>query len=315
MKFRLALPGTHRIPAVNDHVPEAARWANNLAAPDFQRIAAAIDGLRYEAITVSDHLAMPYFEVPRLGPFWMDALSVMSFVAGSTRRVRVDASVLVAPYRHPLALAKALSTIDVLSGGRLDVSVGVGHAVREFEVLGVDFDQRGAITDETLEAVIRLWSEDEPSFHGRFFRIDGLAFEPKPVQQPRPPIYVGGNSKPALRRAARYEGWQPNPTEFSVEEIPPLLDYIQDQPEFSGKGKSFELCWVGTVPGLSRPVFSDLARTSLRGYRNEVIDRVSYLADLGITMVAVPAPITQSPDEFLDFVRWFDEDVISLAGA
>jgi probable F420-dependent oxidoreductase len=314
MKFRMALPGTHHIPPANDNVPEAAQWASGLTAPDFQRIAAAVDELRYDAITVSDHLGMPYFEVPRLGPFWMDALSVMSFVAGSTRRVRVDASVLVAPYRHPLALAKALSTIDVLSGGRIDVSVGVGHAEREFEVLGIDFDQRGAITDETLDAVLELWSADEPSFQGRFFRIDGLAFEPKPVQQPRPPIYVGGNSRPALRRASRYDGWQPNPTEFSVEEIPPLLDYIRDQPEFTGKEKSFELCWVGTVPGASRPIFADLMGGLLASYRDQVVDRLGYLAGLGITMVAVPAPITQSPDEFIDFVRWFDEEVISRAG-
>ena len=106
------------------------------------RIAATIDGLGYDAITTSEHLAMPYEEVPRLGPYWMHALSVMAFVSGATKRVRVDASVLVLPYYHPLAFAKALSTIDVLSGGRLDVSIGVGHAMREFEALGVPFAER-----------------------------------------------------------------------------------------------------------------------------------------------------------------------------
>jgi probable F420-dependent oxidoreductase len=314
MKFRIALPGTHHIPPANDHVPEAAQWASRIAAPEFQRIAGAIDGFGYDAITVSEHLAMPYFEVPRLGPFWMDALSVMAFVTGSTRRVRVDTTVLVVPYHHPLALAKALSTIDVLSGGRLDVSIGVGHAVREFEVLGVDFADRGAITDETLEAVIELWSADEPSYHGRFFHIDGLAFEPKPVQQPRPPIYVGGNSKPALRRAARYDGWQPNPTEFSVEEVPGLLDYIREQGDFAGKEKTFEVCWVGTVPGVSRPVFGDLSASDRDRYGSEIVDRLGHLRDLGITMVSVPTPVTQSADDFLEFVEWFDDAVISNVG-
>jgi probable F420-dependent oxidoreductase len=311
VRFRIALPGNNHIPPANDHVPEAAAWATTLSAPDFQRIASVIDEQGYDAITTSEHLAMPYFEVPRLGPFWMDALSVMAFVAGATRRIRVDTSVLVVPYHHPLAFAKALSTIDVLSGGRLDVSVGVGHAVREFEVLGVPFDERGAITDETLAAMEVLWRDDEPEFHGRYFTIDGLAFEPKPVQRPRPPIYVGGNSKPALRRAARYDGWQPNPTTFSVEEIPPLLDYLRSQPDFAGKEATFDLCWVGTVPGVERPAFGDLSGGRREAFRDQIVDRLGYLEGFGVTTVSVPVPETHSIEEYLDFVRWFAEEVIA----
>jgi probable F420-dependent oxidoreductase len=254
---------------------------------------------------------MPYFEVPRLGPYWMDALSVMAFVTGSTRRVRVSTSVLIVPYHHPLAFAKALSTIDVLSGGRLDVSVGVGHAVREFEVLGVPFGERGAITDETLDAMAELWSADEPSFHGRYFQIEGLAFEPKPVQQPRPPIYVGGNSKPALRRAARYDGWEPNPTHFFVDEIPPLVDYIRSQREFADKGSRFQICWVGSIPGVERPDFGALSETARTAHAERMLERLGYLASLGITTVSVPEPVTKSIGDYLEFVQWFDEEVIS----
>jgi probable F420-dependent oxidoreductase len=314
VKYRIALPGTNHIPPANDHVPEAAQWATRLAAPEFQRIASAIDDLRYDTIATSEHLGMPYFEVPRLGPFWMDALSVMAFVAGATRRVRVDTSVLVIPYHHPLALAKALSTIDVLSGGRLDVSIGVGHAVREFEVLGVPFAERGVITDETLDAVLELWRADEPTYQGRFFQIDGLAFEPKPVQQPRPPIYVGGNSKAALRRAARFEGWQPNPTEFSVEEMPPLIDYIRSQASFAGKESSFDICWVGTLPGVDRPVFADLSAAERDSYAGRVVERIDALRPLGVTTTSVPVPITQSLEDYLDFIGWFDAEVIGKVG-
>jgi probable F420-dependent oxidoreductase len=311
LRFNIALPGNNHIPPANDHVPAASLWATRLKAPDFQRIAAVIDGCGYHAITTSEHLAMPYFEVPRLGPYWMDALSVMAFVTGATRRVRVSTSVLVVPYHHPLAFAKALSTIDVLSGGRLDVSVGVGHAVREFEVLGTPFGERGAITDETIEAMVELWSADEPSFHGRYFQIDGLAFEPKPVQQPRPPIYVGGNSKPALRRAARYDGWEPNPTYFSVDEIPPLVDYIRSQRDFSDKESMFQICWVGSIPGVARPDFAALSEAGRIAHADQIIERLAYLARLGITTVSVPEPVTQSIDNYLDFVRWFDEEVIA----
>lgn len=311
MMFEVGMPGRNHIPPVNGHVPEAPEWATRLAAPDFQIIAEVIDRLGYHSISTSEHLAMPYFEVPRLGAYWPDALTVMAFLAGATRRVRVGVSVLVVPYHHPLILAKALATMDVLSGGRLEVSVGVGHAVREFEVLGVPFAERGAITDETLEATIELWSADEPSYHGQYFQIDGLAFQPKPVQSPRPPIFVGGNSKPALRRAARYDGWEPNPTDFSVEEIPALADYVRAQRELAGRSPGFQIRWVGAVPGLERPVFEELTEASLRGYADEILERLAYLQGLGVTTVWVPEPITQSIGEYLEFIHWFDEQVIA----
>jgi probable F420-dependent oxidoreductase len=310
MRFRVALPGTHHIPPANPKVPESETWAWRIGSADFAEIAAAIDRLRYDTITVSEHLAMPYFEVPRLGPFWMDALSVMSFVVGATRRVRVDTSVMVVPYHHPLALAKALSTIDVLSGGRLDVSIGVGHAEQEFKVLGIPFEERGAITDETLEAVLELWTAEEPVHAGRYFNIEGLAFEPKPVQRPRPPIYVGGNSKPALRRAARYDGWQPNPTDFLPESIPPLLDYIRAQPTFSGKERSFEVCWVGTIPGLPRKSFAEISAGSEGQYRDLMMERLGALAELGVTTTGVPLAVTGSPHEFVEYLDWFDQKII-----
>jgi hypothetical protein len=218
---------------------------------------------------------------------------------------------MVLPYYHPLAFAKALSTIDVLSGGRLDVSIGVGHAVREFEVLDVAFDERGAITDEILEATLALWTEEKPTFHSRHFDIEGLAFEPKPVQTPRPPIYVGGNSKPALRRAARYEGWQPNPTTFSVEEIPPLLDYLRSQPDFADKEDTFDLCWVGTVPGVDRPAFGDLSDSGRSGHRDQILERLAYLQTYGITSTSVPIPVTRSLAEYIDYVTWFSDEVIA----
>jgi alkanesulfonate monooxygenase SsuD/methylene tetrahydromethanopterin reductase-like flavin-dependent oxidoreductase (luciferase family) len=222
--------------------------------------------------------------------------------------------VLVLPYYHPLAFAKALSTIDVLSGGRLDVSIGVGHAVREFEVLGVPFEERGAITDEILEATLVLWSQDEPVFHGPHFDIDGLAFEPKPIQSPRPPIFVGGNSKPALRRAARYEGWQPNPTNFSLEELPPLIEYLRSQPDFAGKEDTFDLCWVGTVPGIDRPDFGTLSDSGRTAYRDQILDRLAHLASLGITSTSVPIPVTQSLDAYVEYITWFSDEIIGAVG-
>jgi probable F420-dependent oxidoreductase len=312
MKFHVGLPGLHHIPPANDHVPEAPHWTFTLAAPDYQRIATIIDELGYDVIAAPEHFAMPYEEVPRLGPYWMHALSVMAFVAGATQRVRVDTHVLVLPYHHPLALAKALATIDVLSGGRLNVSLGVGHAVREFDALGVPFRERGARTDEMLDAINVLWTADEPVFHGRFYDIEGLAFEPKPVQRPRPPIYVGGNSDAALRRAARYDGWQPNPTTFSLDEMPSRLDYIRAQPAYQGKEDTFDISWVGSL-GVEPVEFASASGKARSAYRDRLLERLKTLRDYEVTSTSVPTPPTGSQEEYLDFLRWFAAEVLPEA--
>ena len=154
-----------------------------------------------------------------------------------------------------------------------------------------------------------LWTEDEPVFHGRYYQIDGLAFEPKPIQQPRPPIYVGGNSNPALRRAARHDGWQPNPTSFSLEEIPEKLDYIRVQPEFAGKEDTFDVSWVGSVGGVAVPQMGSASGAQLASYRDQLLDRFEVLRATGVTTASVVTPPSRSADEYLDFLRWFAEDV------
>jgi alkanesulfonate monooxygenase SsuD/methylene tetrahydromethanopterin reductase-like flavin-dependent oxidoreductase (luciferase family) len=193
----------------------------------------------------------------------------------------------------------------------VNVSVGVGHAVAEFEAMGVPFAERGAMTDEILAALDTLWTQDEPEHHGRYFQISGLAVEPKPVQKPRPPIHVGGNSKPALRRAARYDGWQPNPTNFTIEEIPPLLDYLRSQPDFAGKEDTFEVTWLKQPTGVELPSgFAGATPDRLRAYREQLLEAYSgQYAEIGITRTVPDVPGIESLAEYLDFLHWFDEEV------
>lgn len=261
---------------------------------------------------------MPLFEVSRLGPYWQDALSVMAFAAAATHRIRLDAAVLVLPYHHPLRLAKALATIDVLSGGRVNVSIGVGHAEQEFAAMGVPFRERGARSDEILEALTTLWTAELPAHRGTYFEITGLAVEPRPLQKPRPPIYIGGNSKPALRRAARFDGWQPNPTDFTLEEIPPLLDYIREQQDFAGKEDSFDVNWLKSPAGvILRNGFADATARELSGFRDELIEAYSgAYRQAGITRAVVepPGPVG-SEQEYLDYLRWFAEEVAPVVRA
>lgn len=307
MKFDILMPGTNR-------APYFCAFAHHLDTQGYRTILEVIDELDFQTVTVSDHLGMPLHEVPRLGGHWDEALTVMAFVAGATRRVRIDASVIIAPLHHPLRLAKAIATMDVLSGGRVNLSVGVGHAVREFEVIGVPFRERGVIADEVLDALEAIWTKDVPKFSGKYFQIDGLVLDPRPLQDPRPPIYVGGNSKPALRRAARFEGWQPSPIDFGPSDIPPLLDYLRSQPAFNGKEGTFDVNWV------PKPSQTDLPRgfigadsASLTRLKDELVERyVETFPSLGITRTCVQAPQSIADlEEYLDYLRWFASDVIA----
>src|SRR3546814_10527626 len=170
----------------------------------------------------------------------------MAFVAGATTRLIVDSSVIVVPYHHPVVMAKAVSTLDLLSGGRLRLSIGVGHAEHEFEVLGVPYAQRGQVADEHLAAMIELWTNDRPSFHGKHVRFDDIAFEPKPVQQPTPPIIVGGNSKAAMRPPARHDGLFP--WLIPVDELAGCIDYVRSQPALAGTPRPFAHLMPATAP-------------------------------------------------------------------
>ena len=182
-------------------------------ADNYMAIAAAAERAGFDFLAVSDHLVVPakfqskYPYVPG-GAFMvaqeghcLDQLSTIAYLAGTTRTLRLLTSVMVVPHRHPMLTAKMLATIDVLSKGRLIVGVGAGWMKEEMELLGGSFEGRGKYTDETLAAMKALWSEPRASFAGEHVRFDAVVFEPKPVQKPHPPLWVGGESKGAIRRA------------------------------------------------------------------------------------------------------------------
>jgi probable F420-dependent oxidoreductase len=141
----------------------------------------------------------------------LEQLSLMSFVAGRTERLRIVSSVMILPHRNPILTAKMLASIDVLSGGRVTVGVGVGWLREEFEALHApDFDARGAVGNEWIEIFRKLWTEDPAEHAGPHYSFEAVHCLPQPLQKPHPPIWIGGHSKAALRRVARYgDGWHP----------------------------------------------------------------------------------------------------------
>lgn len=181
----------------------------------------------YDYVTFSDHLlapknieaSYPYKADGKWLPIAADArhdlLTTIAYFAAKTTTLRFVTSVMVVPYRLPLLTAKILTTIDVLSDGRLTVGVGTGWMKEEFEALNSpDFRLRGKVTDEYLEVMTTLWTDSEPSFEGEYARFGDISFEPKPTQKPYPPLWVGGLSQPALRRTARFgDAWYPVPTD------------------------------------------------------------------------------------------------------
>lgn len=172
-------------------------------------IAVKAEALGFDSVWVREHLFHATYVAERLHdrPYY-DALTILIAIGAATQTVRLGTSVLVLPWHDPARLGKMIATLDQLSGGRVDLGIGVAMTEDEFENLGVDFKTRGKRTDEVLGALQALWTQDIPEFSGQFYEYSGLRFAPKPHQKPYPPILVGGYSKAAFRRIARFgDGW------------------------------------------------------------------------------------------------------------
>ncbi|GHF09646.1 hypothetical protein GCM10010359_08830 [Streptomyces morookaense] len=187
----------------------AEPWEVTAGPAELREVARAADRLGFAYVATCDHVAVPARLAAAMGTVWYDPVATLAHVAAVTERVLLLSHVAVAALRHPLVTAKQYATVDRLSGGRLVLGVGAGHVREEFEALGVDFRRRGEILDETVDALTAaLGPEEFPEFRGRFFRFAGLGLAPRPVRVPRPPVWVGGSSPAALRRAAlRGDGW------------------------------------------------------------------------------------------------------------
>jgi probable F420-dependent oxidoreductase len=264
--------------------------------------------LGFAVISVSDHVIIPKsiastYPYNESGTFMgspsgecLEQLSLLSFLAGVTSSVKLLTSVMVLPHRPPVLTAKMLATIDVLSSGRLIVGCGVGWMREEFEAIGAPpYDERGTVGDEYLSAFKALWTSDNPAFEGKYCRFANVAFAPKPVQQPHPPIWIGGESTAALRRAGRFaNAWYPigsNPR-FPVATPEQFAEYaarVKRYAQEAGRDASaldfaYSTNWYNDQQALTLPSGQ---RRPLTGTPQQIADDIKHYEDLGVRHMMV----------------------------
>ena len=245
-------------------------------------VAQTAERLGYDVLWTAEHIIFPQaittpypyggsFPYPISDPI-LGIVATLSYVAAITSRIKLGSSVLVLPYRNPLVLAKELASLDVLSGGRLLLGVAAGWLKEEFDLLGVPFRERGQRTDEYVALLHALWTQERVTFHGRCFDVVDAAFFPKPLQQPHPPIWIGGGSAAALRRVARLgDGWiaVPRPTlddlANDIQEIRRLADDAGRDPTSIGIASSGGATCI-----------------------DDLLDRLPRFEKIGLTMTSVP---------------------------
>jgi probable F420-dependent oxidoreductase len=197
-----------------------ATFLYQIAGPDMIRTAQRAEELGFESLWIPDHIVLPVeyrshypystsgrMPAPPEAPFH-DPMMALAFIAGVTSRIRLATGVLVLPMRNPFAVAKAAASLDVMSGGRFIFGIGIGWLQEEFEAIGAPYEDRARRTREYIALMKELWTSAAPNYQGRLVKAAKLGFAPKPVQQPYPPIVLGGDTEPSLRRAAQVgDGW------------------------------------------------------------------------------------------------------------
>lgn len=176
------------------------------------RVARQAEQAGLDSVWTGEHIVLPDPQVPPSpvppGTPMLDPSVTLAHVAAATERIQLGTGIIILPQRNAVELAKELTSLDVVSKGRLHAGFGVGDLEPEFHALGANFDERGAVTDESIDVLRALWTQEKPHYAGRFYRFEGIDAQPRPVQKPHPPIVIGGLSRAAARRAVRRgNGW------------------------------------------------------------------------------------------------------------
>jgi probable F420-dependent oxidoreductase len=308
MKFGVFLPVSGRA-ASRKTLMEAAQQA---------------EALGFDSVWAADRLVMPWkiettypyskeatFIVPPDRPFF-DTLTCLAFLAGCTEKIELGMSVMVLPYRHPLHWAKIATTIDQLSTGRLILGVGVGWMEEEFVAMNAPFQKRGSVSDEQLALLKQLWSEEHITFHGRYYSVDDIAFNPKPYRKPRVPIWVGGEGRPAQRRAGRHgDAWFPYFVRVTPNELAAGFETVRAEAAKAGRDpKDVQLacCLPLELTEADAPPIENY----LKGSVEQISERLKQFIDVGTVHIGLQFMVPHYPERREQIERFAREALPGL---
>ncbi len=301
MQLMFVMPRTMELAALTQP------WELTVSGTDQTWMAKRAEDLGYSLLAVPEHFVVPRTHVELTGPHYFHSTVAQAYLAGATRSIRLNTCATLLPVQHPIVMAKALATADWMSGGRIGVTFGIGWDAEEFRMLGVPFHERGRMADEYLAAIIELWTSESPSFEGKYVSFDNVAFQPKPVQRPHIPIWIGGDADRALERAARFScGWMPFLTQ--PDDFPARIDFIKSQPTYDGR--PFEVAYgLGTSLIGEGHVVNDDPTQRPGMSAGEIIDKLGRFGELGVTTSSVPIPPVQDASAYLDYAQWVIEEI------
>ncbi|MFC9507770.1 LLM class F420-dependent oxidoreductase [Streptomyces sp. NPDC057002] len=295
-----------QLPVQSQSTLYAEGWEAEAGPEDLLEIARAADRSGFDYLASCDHVGIPRGLAAAMSTIWYDPVATLSFLAAATERVRLLSHVAIVGLRHPLLTAKQYATLDHLSGGRLVLGVGAGHVQEEFEALGVDFRQRGAVLDECLDALrAALGPEEFPEHHGKLYAFEGLGQRPRPAQD-HVPLWVGGSSPAALRRAAlKGDGWLPQGD--PRDRLPAQIARIRELREQAGVQGAF------TVGAITEPLYVgtpgwDVGRRTLSGGPQELAESLRAYRAMGVHQIQVRFR-SRSRTELTDQIAAFGAEV------
>lgn len=305
------------------HLPASSPGVN---VEDLVRFVRRAEALGFHYVTVADHVIVPkHISIPY--PYTVDGkypgaghhletLVTMSFLAGASERIRFVTSVMIAPYRGPVVTAKMLATLDVLSRGRVVLGLGVGWMKEEFDNLDCPpFHERGRVTDEYIRAFRELWTRDRPSFQGKYCSFSDIVFSPKPVQKPAIPIWIGGHSQQALRRAAELgDGWHPiggvPAIPLEPEDLIRCIDVLAGYAEKAGRDpKQIHIAFKGSLFDRNRPITPGKRRRFM-GTAAEIASDITAYAEVGVNTLILDVRCP-APNETIERMEWMATEVIA----
>lgn len=295
-----------QLPVQSQSTLYAEGWEAEAGPDDLLEIARAADRAGFDYLASCDHVGIPRRLAAAMSTVWYDPVATLAFLAAATERVRLLSHVAIVGLRHPLLTAKQYATLDHLSAGRLILGVGAGHVQEEFEALGVDFRQRGPVLDECLDALRAALGPDEfPEHHGKLYDFEGLGQRPRPVQE-RIPMWVGGSSPAAVRRAAlKGDGWLPQGD--PRDRLPAQIARIRELRERAGVRGPF------TVGAIVEPLYVgtprwEVGRRTLTGGPRELAESLRAYSAMGVHQIQVRFR-SRSRGELTDQIAAFGAEV------